>query len=102
MAESAFLRQSVDESFRVGSLGIEIAPIGARIFLADRPDRLADVGKILAERHGLGPGGLARLMEDDVMCREHVQRFLCEHQVAFPVPLYDGGLRYGQHRERDD
>ena len=49
---------------------------------------------ILAVRHDLGPAGLARLAEDDALCRMHLQRFLAEHQVAFPVPLYDLQGRY--------
>ena len=28
------------------------------------------------------------------LCRQYLQRFLCEHQVAFPVPLYDSQGRY--------
>ena len=49
---------------------------------------------ILAQRFGMGPGGLSLLMEDDSFCRQYVQRFLCEHQVAFPVPLYDSQGKY--------
>jgi len=49
---------------------------------------------ILSVRHRLGPGGLARILEDDAVCRRHLQRFLAEHQVAFPVPLYDLQGRY--------
>jgi uncharacterized protein (DUF58 family) len=44
---------------------------------------------ILAIRYGLGPGGLAFLLEDDERCVRYLQRFLAEHQVAFPFPLYD-------------
>jgi uncharacterized protein (DUF58 family) len=49
---------------------------------------------ILAERYEMGPGGLSRLLEDDLLCRQLLQRFLSQHQVAFPVPLYDGRGRY--------
>lgn len=49
---------------------------------------------ILAVRYGLGPGGLGQLLEDDERCSFFLQRFLVEHQVAFPFPLYDGRGRY--------
>ena len=52
------------------------------------------ISAILAQRYDLGPGGLAQLLEDDDLCRRYLQRFLCDHQVAFPVPLYDGQGRY--------
>ncbi len=44
---------------------------------------------ILAVRYGLGPAGLALLLEDDARCADCLQRFLAEHQVAYPYPLYD-------------
>ena len=44
---------------------------------------------ILSVRYGLGAGGLARLLEDDERCIHYLQRFLAEHQVAFPFPFYD-------------
>lgn len=43
---------------------------------------------LLARRHGLGPGGLAALLEDNDLMAAHLQRFLAEHQVPYPVPLY--------------
>lgn len=49
---------------------------------------------LLAVRHGLGPGGLALLLEDDEQLALHLQRFLAEHQVPYPVPLYDRRGRY--------
>lgn len=49
---------------------------------------------ILSVRHDLGLDGLAQLLEDDDLCSRHVQRFLAEHQVAFPVPLYTAQGRY--------
>jgi uncharacterized protein (DUF58 family) len=42
----------------------------------------------------LGPGGLALLLEDDVACGRYLQRFLGEHQVSHPCPLYDEAGRY--------
>jgi uncharacterized protein (DUF58 family) len=49
---------------------------------------------ILSVRHGLGPGGLATLLEDDDLCSRHLQRFLNDHQVPVPLPLYDSQGRY--------
>ena len=49
---------------------------------------------ILSVQHGLGPGGLATLLEDDDLCSRHLQRFLNEHQVSVPLPLYDSQGRY--------
>jgi hypothetical protein len=53
-----------------------------------------ELAAILAVRYELGPGGLAMLLEDDERCVEYLQRFLAEHQVAFPFPLYDEAGRY--------
>ncbi len=52
------------------------------------------VAAILAVRYHLGPAALAWLLEDDVACSQYVQRFLAEHQVAAPLPLYDERGRY--------
>jgi uncharacterized protein (DUF58 family) len=49
---------------------------------------------LLAVRYRLGPGGLALLLEDDPMCRRYLQKFLAEHQVSFPMPMYDTQGRY--------
>jgi uncharacterized protein (DUF58 family) len=49
---------------------------------------------LLSVRYGLAPGGLALLLEDDEQYTLHVQRFLAEHQIPFPVPLYDSQGRY--------
>jgi uncharacterized protein (DUF58 family) len=49
---------------------------------------------ILSARYDLGPGGLALLLEDDDAHGRYLQRFLAEHQVAHPYPLYDGEGRY--------
>jgi hypothetical protein len=49
---------------------------------------------ILSVRYGLDPGGLALLLEDDEACSHYLQRFLGEHQVAYPYPLYDDMGRY--------
>lgn len=52
------------------------------------------VAAVLAVRYDLGPGGLALLLEDDQLCVEHLQRFLAEHQFAYPYPFYDEEGRY--------
>src|SRR5581483_3809763 len=49
---------------------------------------------ILSVRYGLDPGGLALLLEDDAACSHYLQRFLAEHQVVFPHPLYDAQGHY--------
>jgi hypothetical protein len=49
---------------------------------------------LLSVRYGLGPGGLGLLLEDDVACGRFLQRFLAEHQVTHPYPLYDDAGRY--------
>ena len=49
---------------------------------------------ILSVRYGLAPGGLALLLEDDRLCVRYLQRFLAEHQVPAPVPLFDAQGRY--------
>jgi uncharacterized protein (DUF58 family) len=64
------------------------------------PDRRRDMvwrkqlAAVLSARHGLGPGGLALLMEDDELFSRNLQRFLAEHQVSYPLPLYDRQGRY--------
>src|SRR5205823_2964027 len=44
---------------------------------------------LLSVRHGLAPGGLQALLEDDDLYSTHLQRFLSEHQVPYAVSLYD-------------
>lgn len=56
--------------------------------------RRKQLAAILSVRDGLAPGGLALLLEDDAACAEALQRFLAEHQVAYPHPLYDAQGRY--------
>lgn len=48
----------------------------------------------LSIRHGLAPGGLALMLEDDELLAHHMQRFLNEHQVPAPLPYYDPLGRY--------
>jgi uncharacterized protein (DUF58 family) len=49
---------------------------------------------LLAVRYGLPPGGLGLLLEDDERFATLAQRFLADHQVAYPVPVYDEDGRY--------
>jgi uncharacterized protein (DUF58 family) len=53
-----------------------------------------ELSAILSVRYALGPGGLALLLEDDERCVHYLLRFLAEHQVAYPFPLYDDDGRY--------
>jgi uncharacterized protein (DUF58 family) len=71
------------------SLGLWLSPKRRR--LARWRKRLA---AILAERYGLAPGGLAILLENDEQFSLCMQRFLAEHQVPYPLPLYDRSGRY--------
>jgi uncharacterized protein (DUF58 family) len=52
------------------------------------------VAAVLSVHYGLGPGGLALLLEDDEECSHLVGRFLIEHQVPCPLPFYDARGRY--------
>jgi uncharacterized protein (DUF58 family) len=49
---------------------------------------------LLSVRHGLAPGGLEALLEDDEQMALHLQRFLAEHQIPYSLPLYDEQGRY--------
>ncbi len=49
---------------------------------------------LLSVRHGLAPGGLEALLQDDELMALHLQRFLAEHQVPYRLPLYDPRGRY--------
>jgi uncharacterized protein (DUF58 family) len=69
----------------------------SRLF-APRERRLArwrkQMAALLSARYGLAPGGLALLLEDDEQCALYLQRFLAEHCVPYPLPLYDEQGRY--------
>src|SRR5437899_6235035 len=68
------------------------------MWLSSKKRRLARQRKclaaILAERYDLAPGGLGILLEDDERFTLAMQRFLAEHQVPYPLPLYDRRGRY--------
>jgi uncharacterized protein (DUF58 family) len=49
---------------------------------------------LLAVQYDLGPGGLSVLMEDDERMARYLQRFLADHQLPYPLPLYDPEGRY--------
>ncbi len=56
--------------------------------------RRKKLAALLSVRHGLAPGGLEALLEDDEQMALHLQRFLAEHQVPYRLPLYDWHGRY--------
>jgi uncharacterized protein (DUF58 family) len=72
------------------------APRGARFSPAYHREYRwrKELAAILAVRYDLGVGGLALLLEDDERCVHFLQRFLAEHQVAYPFPLYDERGQY--------
>jgi uncharacterized protein (DUF58 family) len=49
---------------------------------------------LLSVHYGLAPGGLAFLLEDDEQFSIYVQRFLADHHVPCPVPMFDRRGRY--------
>jgi uncharacterized protein (DUF58 family) len=49
---------------------------------------------LLAVRHDLGPGGLSLLLEHEDRLSLHLQHFLAEHQIPYPVSYYDARGRY--------
>jgi uncharacterized protein (DUF58 family) len=49
---------------------------------------------LLAHRRGTGPAGLEALLEDNDLYALEIQDFLNEHQVPYPLPLYDSSGRY--------
>src|SRR5262249_22135062 len=49
---------------------------------------------ILAERYDLGAGGISVLVEDDRHMASYLQRFLADHHIPYPVPLYDSRGHY--------
>jgi uncharacterized protein (DUF58 family) len=49
---------------------------------------------LLSARYGLSPGGLGMLLEDDRHFGRYLQRYLAEHRVPMPLPLYDDHGRY--------
>ena len=58
---------------------------------AARRKRLA---ALLSVHYGMAPGGVGTLLEDDRRFGDCVQRFLAEHYVPYPLPLYDQRGRY--------
>jgi uncharacterized protein (DUF58 family) len=49
---------------------------------------------LLSVRSGLAPGGLALLLEDDQRFARYLQRFLTEHEIPYPLVLYDRNGHY--------
>jgi uncharacterized protein (DUF58 family) len=52
------------------------------------------LASLTAALHGLGPGGVGALLEDDELMALHLQRFMAEHEVPYPLALYDERGRY--------
>lgn len=52
------------------------------------------LASVLSVRRRLGPGGVGLLLDDDDAMRRQTVRFLADHQVACPVPLFDEAGRY--------
>jgi hypothetical protein len=65
-----------------------------RIFAPLQYRRRKKVAAVLSVHYGLGPGGLALLLEDGRQCSLFVQRFLIEHQVPLPEPYHDAQGQY--------
>jgi hypothetical protein len=79
------------------ALGLLLAFIGWQMTLPRRgrdQARRKRLAALLSVRHGLAPGGLAALLEDDEQMSLHLQRFLAEHQVPYRQSLYDWHGRY--------
>ncbi len=80
--------------FTVGVVGVVILTV----LFSGRQRRLSAWRKrlsaLLSVRHGLAPGGLEAMLEDDVLFVLHMQQFLAEHQVPYNLPLYDAQGRY--------
>jgi uncharacterized protein (DUF58 family) len=84
----------------LGLIGIGMVAIFFRLLFLFFPRRRREycwrkqLAALLSHRHGLEPGGLATLLEDDRLFAIHLQRFLAEHHVPMPLPLYDAEGRY--------
>src|SRR5207248_2208719 len=49
---------------------------------------------VLSEHYGLAPGGLALFLEDNERFSTYLQHYLAEHNIPYPLPLYDRRGRY--------
>jgi hypothetical protein len=87
-------------SLRYTTIGIVVSAITLLLtgILGRQRRRLArwrkQLAALISVRHGLAPGGLSLLLEDDDAFALHLQRFLAEHQVPYTLPLYDPTGRY--------
>jgi uncharacterized protein (DUF58 family) len=79
--------------FLVGGflLGLVLFPIFWLLFRNRRARARwrKQLAALLSVRHGLAPGGLGLLLEDDDLFSLHLQQFLAEHQVPYSLPLFD-------------
>ncbi len=84
--------------FSVGFMAMALVLVFATILVSWRQRRLASWRKRLAAmlsvRHGLAPGGLEAMLEDEDLLALNMQRFLADHRVPYNLPLYDRDGRY--------
>lgn len=82
----------------LAALALSLVFFRLMLFLFPKKRRVYRWRKLLAAllsaRYGLSPGGLAMLLEDDRQFAVYAQRFLVEHHVPVPLPLYDRHGRY--------
>jgi uncharacterized protein (DUF58 family) len=57
-------------------------------------ERRKEMSALLSVKHGLAPGGVALLMEDNDRFAQETQHFLGEHHIPCPLALYDEHGRY--------
>jgi uncharacterized protein (DUF58 family) len=78
-----------------------LASVGYRAVSALLPPRRRHMARwrkqlaaVLSELHGAQPAGLGALLENDNQLALHLQQFLADHQVPYPLPFYD---RHGKY-----
>jgi uncharacterized protein (DUF58 family) len=77
---------------------VRVLAAAVPLFLSARRRQRArwrkQLAAVLSAYFGPAPGGLGRLLEDDKEFAVRLQRFLADHQIPYPLPLYD---RRGQY-----
>jgi uncharacterized protein (DUF58 family) len=74
-----------------------VHPLLMQVFSGRRQNLLRwrkQLAAILTVQHHLPPAARSFLMESDEILSLHLQRFLAEHHVPYPIPLYDADGRY--------
>lgn len=79
------------EWLRKLTLGDAVLPWLRRLSFAEwrAMDLRKRVAAVLSVQQGCDPGGMSMLLEDDALFVAALQRFLAEHRIPYPVPLYD-------------